>query len=296
MIRRLNISILLLLGLWGFSCEDLFALASLEESENTAFTASVHELIGCESCHLPGKPDKISRAVLPQICGDCHPKQHQEFTESVHWSGKGAVCIDCHGSHDIRLVRKPESKAYRSLVCGTCHLGPKEHFDLGPHKAGMEKTGVLACASCHGNHSIQSPTLEIVSSACAGCHPKDTPEFQMGQEVGGLFTGIRDTLSLAAARLSDLQDQGISIRKEEQILEDARGAFTRARLVWHGLDMVNIRAEVSNTGETTQSLLNAISSVLDDRRLRKIGLVVVWGIILANIILLLLKKKNLGRS
>ena len=293
MTRELNFFLSLLLGLFAFSCEDLFALASLEESENKAFTASVHEIIGCESCHLPGKPDRISRAELPQVCGDCHPKQRDDFSKSVHWSGKGAVCIDCHGSHDIRLVRKQESKAYRSLVCGTCHLGPKEHFDLGPHKAGMEKTGALACASCHGNHNIQSPTLEIVSSACAGCHPQDTPEFRMGQEVGGLFTGIRDTLSLAASRLSEMQDQGIHTKKEEQILEDAKGAFTRARLVWHGLDMVKIQAEVTNTGETTQSLLSAISSVLDDHRIRRIGLAGVWCIILVNIVLLLLKQKKL---
>ena len=293
MIYRPNLVLPVILGILILNCPDIIALGSLNETENKAFLKSVHEIIGCESCHLPSKADKISRSELPQMCGDCHPNQYKEFSKSVHWLGKGAVCIDCHGSHDIRLVRKPESKAYRSLVCGTCHMGPKEHFDLGPHKAGMERTGALACASCHGNHNVQFPTIATIEPACAGCHSPDTPQFHMGQKVKHLFDSARDSLSLAASRLKVVESLGISTRKAEQVANEAKGGFTRARLVWHSLDMDKIQTEVKYTNKTTERALATISSLLESHRLRRIGLVAAWVIILMNVILLVLKKKQI---
>jgi hypothetical protein len=292
-IYRPNLVLPVILGFLILSCPDIIALGSLNETENKAFLKSVHEIIGCESCHLSGKADKISRSDLPQMCGDCHPNQYKEFSKSVHWQGKGAVCIDCHGSHDIRLVRKPESKAYRSLVCGTCHMGPKEHFDLGPHKAGMERTGALACASCHGNHNVQHPTIAAIEPACAGCHSPDTAQFHMGQKVKHLFDGARDSLSLAASRLKVADNLGISTRKAAQVANEARVGFTRARWVWHSLDMDKIQSEVQYTNKTTERALATISSLLESHRWRRIGLVAAWIIILVNVILLVLKKKQI---
>ena len=290
------LAIPLFIGFLILSCQDILALGSLDDAENDAFLKSVHEIIGCESCHLPGKADKIARSDLPGLCSDCHPNQYKEFARSVHWQGKGAVCIDCHGSHDIRLVRKPESKAYRSLVCGSCHMGPKEHFDQGPHKSGMEKTGALACASCHGNHDVQHPTMAAIEPACVRCHTQGTPEFQMGQQVKNLFEGIRDSLSLAALQIETADDLGLNTRKAMEFANDATGRFTKARLIWHGLDLKKIEEEVRSTSKTTEKVLGTVSSLLDSHRLRRIGLATAWIVILANVALLLLKKSRIERE
>ena len=76
------LAIPLFIGFLILSCQDILALGSLDDAENDAFLKSVHEIIGCESCHLPGKADKIARSDLPGMCGDCHPNQ---YTYHVHY-------------------------------------------------------------------------------------------------------------------------------------------------------------------------------------------------------------------
>lgn len=272
------------------------ALEPLPPDEQAAFSRSVHEIIGCESCHLPGLPDSIPRGEIPRVCGDCHPNPFKDYTLSVHWKDLGAVCADCHGAHDITLVRRPDSRAYRSLVCGACHIGPKEHFDRGPHREGMERTGALACASCHSNHNVQRPTIARIEPACAGCHPKTTPEFRMGQQVEALFSGLQDSLALAQARIDRAAALGLNTRRPGQALQEARAGFTRARLVWHGLQTAEIEAEVQQAAGIARQATSQASELLAAHRLRRIGLAAFWAFILANIALLYLKKRRIERA
>ncbi len=279
-------------------CTDARALAPLSPEAQTAFYRGVHEYIGCEGCHLPNRPDIIARKEIPQTCGDpCHPDQHNDYTASVHWEGHtpGAVCTDCHGVHGITPVKRPDSRAYRSLVCGTCHLGPQENFDRGPHKAGMEKTGALACASCHSNHRVQRPTIALMEPACRQCHPQDSPAFGMGQTVKSLFAGARDTLALAETKAAEAGALGLNVQRPHETLREARAGFTRARLVWHGLHMDEIEGATEQAASTARKALSQVSELLTSRRLRRLGLGVAWAIILANVVLLYLKKRHVDR-
>ena len=100
----------------------------------------------CASCHGgdPTKADmdamskaagfrgKIERSQIPALCGRCHSDatsmkqynpglrtdQFSQYETSVHGKllAKGdtkvAVCIDCHGVHDLRPPSDPRSKVY----------------------------------------------------------------------------------------------------------------------------------------------------------------------------------------
>ena len=168
-----------------------YGLEPLPPEQESDFYKSAHGFMDCKDCHFSDQPDSIPRNRIPLLCADCHPKPFDDYILSIHWKEKRpeAVCVDCHGVHNILMVKNPESIAFRSLVCGGCHIGPKENFDRGPHKEGMENSKALACASCHDNHKVQRPTISNMEENCAQCHSEASREFEMGQRVKIQFSG-----------------------------------------------------------------------------------------------------------
>lgn len=151
----------------------------------TAYRSSVHgraliehgnaDVPACTDCHHAHDiKDPRERAWLletPQMCGRCHsdPKLAARYgmspnvlqtyladfhgmTASLHGRKRAdgarftAVCVDCHGVHDIRRVKDPESSVIRANLvktCRRCHAGASEsfpaawlsHYEPSPAKA-----------------------------------------------------------------------------------------------------------------------------------------------------------------
>jgi cytochrome c553 len=158
-----------------------------------------------------GKP---SRAEVPRFCGECHANvermnpyglrtdQLARYWTSSHGktlAEKGddrvAVCIDCHGSHDVMPGREPASKTYPLNVpetCGQCHEDATlmAAFDLpvavmaeyresvhGQLLFEQQDTGAPTCATCHGNHSAVPPGFATVGAVCGQCHQHAAENF-----------------------------------------------------------------------------------------------------------------------
>lgn len=188
------------------------------------FSQDIHAQKGltCASCHGgdPTKADmeamsksagfkgKIKRSDIPALCGSCHSNatymkqynpglrtdQYSQYLTSVHGKllGKGdtkvAVCIDCHGVHDLRSPSDPRSKVYPLNVaqtCARCHADasymkaygiPTNQFaeyQTSVHHAAMSMRGDLSaptCTTCHGNHGAAPPGMDSVKNVCANCH------------------------------------------------------------------------------------------------------------------------------
>jgi len=120
--------------------------------------------------------------------------QYSQYLTSVHGKllGKGdtkvAVCIDCHGVHDLRPPSDPLSKVYPLNVaqtCARCHADasymksygiPTNQFaeyQTSVHHAAMTVRGDLSaptCTTCHGNHGATPPGVDSVRNVCANCH------------------------------------------------------------------------------------------------------------------------------
>jgi hypothetical protein len=188
------------------------------------WSGSAHERAGvaCADCH-GGDPasDQITKAMDPAIgfvgtpgreesvglCGSCHANveqmgasglatdQYAKYWSSVHGQrlaksgdNRVAVCIDCHGSHDVRSVSDPASRVFTTNVpqlCAGCHADakrmepygiPTDQFDTyatSVHgRALLEDKDVRAptCASCHGSHDAKPPTSTTVVEVCGKCH------------------------------------------------------------------------------------------------------------------------------
>jgi hypothetical protein len=188
------------------------------------FAQDIHAQKGltCASCHGgdPTKADmdamsraagfrgKIERSQIPGLCGRCHSDatlmkqynpglrtdQFSQYQTSVHGKllAKGdtkvAVCIDCHGVHDLRPVRDARSKVYPvniAQTCSHCHADPAymkpygiptdqfAKYNTSVHHGAMVARGDLSaptCTTCHGNHGAAPPGVDSVKNVCANCH------------------------------------------------------------------------------------------------------------------------------
>jgi hypothetical protein len=188
------------------------------------FSQDIHAQKGltCASCHGgdPTKADmdamskaagfrgKIERGQIPGLCARCHSDgnfmrkynpglrtdQFSQYQTSVHGKlfAKGdtkvAVCIDCHGVHDLRPASDTRSKIYAlniAQTCARCHADaaymkpygiPTDQFakyNTSVHHEAMTVGGDLSaptCTTCHGNHGAAPPGVDSVRNVCSNCH------------------------------------------------------------------------------------------------------------------------------
>lgn len=196
------------------------------------FAHDIHSQRGltCATCHGgdPSKADmdamsksagfrgKITRSQIPALCGSCHSDaafmrkynpslrtdQLSQYVTSVHGKllAKGdtkvAVCIDCHGVHDLRAVSDVQSSVYPlniAKTCSRCHANaeymkaygiPTDQFakyETSVHHEALVVRGDLSaptCTTCHGNHGASPPGVDTVQNVCSNCHIFQAQLFQ----------------------------------------------------------------------------------------------------------------------
>ena len=178
--------------------------------------------IGCAGCHggdptsdevtvamsreagFIGTPD---RTTTVGVCGNCHSdvermRQYQlptdqlvKYQASVHGQRlltaqdtRVAICIDCHGVHDVKKASDPTAAVYPLNVpklCASCHADarlmapygiPTDQFEV--YQGSVHGKALLidqdlrapSCASCHGSHDAKPPTSSEVVGVCGKCH------------------------------------------------------------------------------------------------------------------------------
>ncbi|HEX4942775.1 MAG TPA: hypothetical protein VFV55_00375 [Usitatibacteraceae bacterium] len=162
----------------------------------------------CSDCHgthdikaISDDAARTSRANLESTCGTCHGDEKliregkvpggnvaAKYHDSIHGrllrgdtkaKDKVPVCTDCHGTHDMRPKRDPESAVARANIpetCGTCHAKVKKVW-AGSQHGKLQATNVQiapVCIDCHGTHTIADPKTPkwqvAVIKECGGCH------------------------------------------------------------------------------------------------------------------------------
>ncbi|MGE5734846.1 MAG: cytochrome c3 family protein [Acidobacteriota bacterium] len=188
------------------------------------FVQDIHFQKGltCVSCHGgdPTKTDmdamskaagfrgKTDRKAIPEFCGKCHSDaalmrqynpslrtdQLSQYQTSVHGrlrakgDTKVAVCIDCHGVHNLRPASDTRSSVHPTNVaqtCSRCHADaaymkgygiPTDQFagySASVHHEALAVRGDLSaptCTTCHGNHGAAPPGVATVQNVCSTCH------------------------------------------------------------------------------------------------------------------------------
>lgn len=118
----------------------------------TRFSGSVHGKIGfsCTSCHegiTSINPDKRipHRVGIEPKCPECHQKESQAYSKSLHAQVSKKICYSCHNPH-YSLSFRQMSGPDRQKICLKCHES------AGTHKWLPQKElhfNYLECTSCH---------------------------------------------------------------------------------------------------------------------------------------------------
>jgi cytochrome b subunit of formate dehydrogenase len=166
----------------------------------------IHKLVGRSEPGSPVHPKNVAKT-----CALCHANTEltkkfripvvrpvEAYLQSAHAravaQGKaGAVCTDCHGSHDIAPGSDPSSSIAHGKIpatCGKCHVAIAEVFQHSIHgeAAARGVRDAPICTDCHGEHRIlkrdepNSPVsaANVSGETCGRCH-SDT---RMNDRIG----------------------------------------------------------------------------------------------------------------
>jgi len=152
--------------------------------------------------------DEFSKLNQTELCLDCHSKGKitytiaaenndkdlhiDEYKGSFHYialkkgNTKAATCSDCHGAHEMKDIKNPDSRITHkniSRTCGSsgCHVKQFSEFTGSIHQQSImenEESDAPNCVDCHGNHQVMDKDDEnnpLSNSAgivklCSDCH------------------------------------------------------------------------------------------------------------------------------
>jgi hypothetical protein len=194
------------------------------------FGASIHGQsgIGCVDCHADlakttdfPHPEKLAAV----NCAGCHDAAVVKYNSSVHAEARrtnaqsvAATCVDCHGKHDIRTSKDPDSPIYHlnlPATCGRCHGNAEiirkgriaigdvvAQFQDSIHGQALSKSGLMVapdCKDCHNAHDVKrqtDPTSTVfrttVPATCGKCHEGIQRKYQVGVHGTALSKGRPD--------------------------------------------------------------------------------------------------------
>jgi hypothetical protein len=194
----------------------------------------IRDAAKCWDCHtkhnIKKKSDlesSVNRKNIPVTCSTCHEdmnvvvKYHihcetpyQEYMRSAH--GKAlykdgllffaAVCVDCHGVHNIKGVGDPDHMTKRPETCGKCHVLIYEEYKESIHGSEALKGNIYVplCVDCHGEHEIISPIEEgaptspkNVPDTCSTCHANPETMQKFGVPEDRIETFIKSLHGIA---------------------------------------------------------------------------------------------------
>jgi hypothetical protein len=275
----------------------------------------------CVSCHPahnmrpPSDPlSSVHPLKVAETCGVCHADadymasygistdQQEKYERSIHWTMieeehdlSAPTCNDCHGNHGAA----PPGVSWVGNTCGQCHSVMADYFAQSVHARIFPMLGVPGCAACHNNHEILPAGDELLGfgegAACTKCHQADTPS---GEKILAL-RGLIDSLKVAAHQADSLllraENSGVEVSQALFDLEGAQTALVQAQAAVHTF-MVDSVAEHVNAGL-------AVTNEADDRgrqamgelRFRRTGLAISVAIILALIVGLILRIREIDR-
>ena len=193
--------------------------------DQAVFGKSVHgEILRCSDCHSDKqkpagessyphdtKPFANKRDLTVRYyegCKACHFANYTKTLDGVHYSqmAKGnrqaALCVDCHGSHDIQRATEPRTRI--SHTCANCHAPVFKVYAASVHGRDAE-TGnpdVPVCTDCHRAHDIVDPSNGQVAlrtpEICGRCHTNPKLMSKYGLSTKVVDTYLKDFHGMSA--------------------------------------------------------------------------------------------------
>jgi predicted CXXCH cytochrome family protein len=305
---------------------------SLRVDQVTEYYTSIHgrrlkeqndtKVATCASCHKPHSirpPSDARSSVYPShvadTCGSCHANaeymapykiptdQLAKYKKSVHWkimTVKGDLsaptCNDCHGNHGAA----PPGVSSVVNVCGQCHAVNFDLFNKSRHGQLFVQMGIPGCATCHSNHEIVETSDAMLGASdkaiCATCH---TPQDAGGKTAVAMresIDSLRMSYENANAILTTAEHAGMEVSQPLFELNGAKTALVKARASVHGFNLDGVKAEVKPGLDISAKARVLGTRALDELQFRRKGLAVSALIILALVVGLVLKIRQMEKK
>jgi hypothetical protein len=276
----------------------------------------------CASCHKPHsiRPANDARSSVHPLrvadtCSSCHANaqymaqykiptdQLEKYKQSVHWKMiaqksdlSAPTCNDCHGNHGAA----PPGVSSVVNVCGQCHAVNSELFNKSPHGKIFAQMGIPGCATCHSNHAIIETSDAMLSasdkSACATCHPPTSSGGMLAASMLKSIERLKTGYERSLAVLKNAEHAGMEVSQPLFELNEAKTALIKARAAIHGFDQAILDKEVEPGLKSSEKAYARGLKALDELQFRRKGLAISVLIILALVVGLILKIRQMERK
>ena len=280
--------------------------------EKVATCSSCHGAHGILSVKDPRSPVYPTR--IAETCNHCHGDAAlmaahglpsdvlEKYRQSVHFetlTKKGDLsaptCNSCHGNHGAA----PPQVSSVANVCGTCHAIFADQFKSSPHEAAFSELGLPACVTCHENHAIVHPTDEFLTAGpdgkCSTCHEPGSKGAAAADAMYASLKRLRTETADARARLRTEAEAGMEVSRIQFELARADEALTKARTDVHHFAPSAVDKAVAEGLAVARAAREAAGRVRSERAFRRTGLFASLGVILAAIVALAVKIRDLDR-
>jgi hypothetical protein len=266
--------------------------------------------LGCEDCHggdpAPARAEDLDamseaagfrpvpgRLAVAAFCGRCHSDatymkrfdpqarvdQLAEYLTSTHGLRHAAgdetpaTCTDCHGTHGIKPVSRPDSPVYAANVpetCAACHAreatmspygittAPVAEYRRSVHARALLERGdasAPACNDCHGNHGAAPPGVDSVARVCGQCHAREALLFR-----GSIKSALFDDMDVPEC--SQCHGPHLVLHPTAELFNnDAAPRVSAGRVA--ALDPLAVEIERIEAGEAVQVVWRSVLDVHD---------------------------------
>ena len=273
----------------------------------------------CASCHgahgiqhVKDSRSPVSPRRVAETCNGCHGNAslmadyklpadvYAKWKKSVHYQVRvekgdlsAPTCNSCHGNHGAA----PPEVGSVANVCGTCHTVFADKFRLSPHWEPFKEMNLPGCVTCHENHEIVRPTEAFLAEGdqgkCSSCHEASSAGGKAAAAMHTDLMALSGEIRAARVKVERAAEAGMEVSRIQFELSKADDALTTARTDIHRFQVAAVHATASGGLAVAREASKAADKALAERDYRRKGLFVSLAVILAAIVALTLKIRDL---
>lgn len=273
-------------------CHGVHGIRAVSDPRSSVYPPNVADT--CARCHAD--ETRMGHYMIPTV-------QRDDYKKSVHARAlyeKGDVsaptCNDCHGSHGA----VPPGVENVASVCGSCHGREATLFRDTESKLKIDLSACIQCMVCHSNHAVLPPTDDMVGvadgSTCTGCHADGEKGYKAAADMAENIGILKARLHEADERLDRAERAGVEVSPDRFALQKARDDLVETRVLVHSFDLERFLAAAKEGIAAADAGVAAGHRAEAEQRLRRTGLGISLIVILAVIVALALKVREIERK
>jgi nitrate/TMAO reductase-like tetraheme cytochrome c subunit len=214
------------------------------------------------------------------VCIECHSSDMmkpelrdipRQWEKSWHYQN-GISCHNCHGGDpkDAENAMSPQrgyvgtpKPAQIPEFCGKCHAGILKNFLESGHGKALKSSGKGPnCVTCHGSHTVQKASIQIISEPlCTKCH-----SYGRVKEMRQALLVTENRMNEIEKSLKELKGEGVFTEEEDKSLFSTQAEF---RILFHTEDVSLVKKRTDEFIRKLTPLQAKIQKTFEEIKFRK---------------------------